>query len=288
MAMEVDGKLVEGEIVEREQGARDLRQDRRSDAGPRAARVGGGQLVQAARVPDRGAAPRSASIIRYTAPLVHAAEGWEYDYALAKPATATLPIGDFTLKVDGKQIVTRRTLDRRARPRRRRSARQGPGGDAGDSATTAIYTAVRIAPDRRSWSAAPTRRPRARSRSSSTPRAARSRAARSPTELVRTDARRARSPPTSSSCSRATSACTPSRPITRSVSPRRSTARSRSSTRSSPTAPAIVGAALEAAAELRPTDVIYVGDGIPTWGEQRREASSARSPTRSTRRSTPR
>ena len=47
------------------------------------------------------------------------------------------------------------------------------------------------------------------------------------------------------------------------------------SRRSSPTARATSAAALAALDERDPTDVIYIGDGIPTWGEQRAEALGA-------------
>jgi hypothetical protein len=102
MAMEVNGKLVEGEIVEREKAREvyDKIVDQMQD--PALLEWEAGNWFKL-RVFPVEAKQEKRVVIRYATPLVHGPNGWEYDYALGKQDPGQ-DIGDLVVKVDGKVV----------------------------------------------------------------------------------------------------------------------------------------------------------------------------------------
>lgn len=109
LAMEIHGALMEGEIVEREQ-ARQIYEDivdRMQD--PALLEWEAGQWFKLRVFPIEAQAEKRV-ILRYTAPLARTAAGLAYDFTLVRPrpegadartAATTAPIGDLAIVVDG-------------------------------------------------------------------------------------------------------------------------------------------------------------------------------------------
>lgn len=106
MAMEVNGKLVEGEIVEREKARQiyDETVDKMLDPALLEWEEGNWFKLRVFPIDPKS---EKRVIIRYASPLAHAPKGWEYSYALAKP---DMPINSFNLKLDGRSIASERAV----------------------------------------------------------------------------------------------------------------------------------------------------------------------------------
>ena len=262
MAMEVNGKLVEGEIVEREK-ARDI-YDKTVDQmlDPALLEWEEGNWFKLRVFPVEARAEKRV-IIRYASPLVHAPKGWEYDFALAKP-DPTLPIGDLTVKVDGKLVDHEATV----------TAGLDLAVDIGDDKVPGVmqearkdgvYTAVRI-PAPKHLAAAKTGGPRKIAVIVDTSRSALE-GKQLAEELVRT----ALGELTAADrfiVLASDVAVVPHAPDYTAVSPEAIDGALAFLDKIEPDGASDLAAALVAAGKLAPTDVIYVGDGIPTWGQR--------------------
>jgi hypothetical protein len=272
MAMEIDGKLVEGEIVERDKARQVYDEVVDSMADPALLEWEAGNWFKLRVFPLAENADKKV-VIRYTAPLSRGPNGYEYAYDLAiadRSAGGAAPgaIGEFTLDVDGKQVS--------------HEARVGglelavPIGSAPlvmrEARKDATYTAVRLAPDA-SMMAAEAKGPRKvvivfdTSRSSLEGRAlADQLLATSLAELA---------PDDHFVVLASDVAVVPSTPELVPVSPAAIAAATKFLAGIEPDGASDLGAALTAAAALHPSEVIYIGDGIPTWGEQKPAALDA-------------
>jgi len=272
MAMEIDGKLVEGEIVERDKARQVYDEVVDAMADPALLEWEAGNWFKLRVFPLAENADKKV-VIRYTAPLSRGPNGYEYAYDLAiadRSAGGAAPgaIGEFTLDVDGKQVS--------------HEARVGglelsvPIGSAPlvmrEARKDATYTAVRLAPDA-SMMAAEAKGPRKvvivfdTSRSSLEGRAlADQLLATSLAELA---------PDDHFVVLASDVAVVPSTPELVPVSPAAIAAATKFLAGIEPDGASDLGAALTAAAALHPSEVIYIGDGIPTWGEQKPAALDA-------------
>jgi len=261
LAMEINGKLVEGEIVEREKAREVYDKIVDSMQDPALLEWEEGNWFKLRVFPVEASAEKRV-VIRYASPLAHGAGGWEYDYALATPDA---PIGALTVKVDGKvveqetQVATGLDLavaigDDKVPPVMREVRADG------------TYTAVRIPlPEAAAHQRGPGG-PRTVAVVVDTSRSALEGKALA-LELVRT----------------ALAELAPSDHFLVLASDVAVTPHARDFVAADPAAidkaitfldaiepdgASDLAAALGAAARLHPTDVIYVGDGIPTWGER--------------------
>lgn len=107
LAMEINGKLVEGEIVEREK-AREIYEKIVDDMqDPALLEWEQGNWFKLRVFPIEAKADKRV-IIRYVAPLAHGAAGWEAAFSLDAPGLQDAPIGELVVRVNG-QIVQRET-----------------------------------------------------------------------------------------------------------------------------------------------------------------------------------
>jgi hypothetical protein len=269
MAMEVDGKLVEGEIVERDKARQIYEEtvDKMEDPALLEWEQGNWFKLRVFPIPAAG---EKRVIIRYTAPLSLGADGFEYDYGLALANTGNAgdapgAIGDFTLTVDGKEIEHRAQLaggldvSVPISPDRVPIAMREARADG-------EYTAVRIAPDLAAL-AAPAHRPRKvaivfdTSRSSLEGRALADQVlAQTLGELGADDSFVVLASDVGVQASSASGFAK--------ATPDTIAAATRFLAGIEPDGASDLGLALGAAAALHPTEVVYLGDGIPTWGEQ--------------------
>jgi len=266
LAMEIDGKLVEGEIVERDKARQVYDEVVDSMQDPALLEWEAGNWFKLRVFPLVADADKKV-VIRYTAPLARGANGYEYTYDLAiadrsVAGAAPGPIGEFTLDVDGKQVAHETSIGGLelavpvdSVPLVMRETRKD-----------ATYTAVRLAPDA-SMMAADGKGPRKiaivfdTSRSSLEGRTlADQLLATTLAELPSDDQFVVLASDVS---------VTPSSPDLVPATPAAIAAATKFLAGIEPDGASDLGAALTAAAALHPTEVIYIGDGIPTWGEQK-------------------
>jgi hypothetical protein len=260
LAMEINGVMMEGEIVEREK-ARDVYEsivDEMRD--PALLEWEEGNWFKLRVFPIEAQAEKRV-VIRYTSPLAHGAAGWEYGYALATPAS---PIGELTVTVDG-AVVTRETqvaagIDLAVAvgddkvPPVMHEVRDG-----------ATYTAIRIrAPS--NASAGHASGPRRIALIVDTSRSALESKALA-LELVRTALGELGA--TDRFVVLASDvAVTPHASDLVAADAQAIDGAIGFLDRIEPDGASDLAAALTAAGAMKPTDVIYVGDGIPTWGDR--------------------
>ena len=254
LAMEIDGKMVEGEIVEREKAREVYDKVVDSMQDPALLEWEQGNWFKLRMFPIVAGADKRV-VIRYTTPLVHRPSGWEYDYAVAAPA-----IGDFTLEVDGTQVAHQTNvaggLDLAAPIAKVPSVMQEKSG-------TATYTAIRIAPDASMLGALP-QGPRKVAVIFDTSRSTLEGRALADQLLATTLAELAPDDQVAILASDVDVRTLPMAPVDAGSL----AAATKFLAAIEPDGASDVGTALAAAAALHPTDVIYVGDGVPTWGEQ--------------------
>jgi hypothetical protein len=276
MAMEIDGVLVEGEIVERDRARQiyDEVVDAMADPALLEWEAGNWFKLRVFPIPAHG---DKRVVIRYTQPLARGAHGYEYTYDLAiadasAGGAAPGPIGELSVSVDGVEVA-------------HQTHASGvelavPVADAPvvmrETRKDATYTAVRIAPDPAMLAATPKAAPGApfdvaivfdTSRSSLEGR-------RLADQLLQATLAELR-PSDRFVVLASDVVVAPSwaqfQPVTADA-----IAKARSFLASiEPDGASDLGAALNAARALHPGEVIYLGDGIPTWGEQRPAALGA-------------
>ena len=294
MAMEIDGKLVEGEIVERDKARQVYDDVVDSMQDPALLEWEAGNWFKLRVFPIAADADKKV-VIRYTAPLARGTSGYEYAYDLAiadRSAGGAAPgvIGELTLEVDGKQVARETsvgglelTVPIGAAPLVMREARKD-----------ATYTAVRLAPDA-AMMTTEARGPRKvvivfdTSRSSLEGRALADQLLASSLAELLTEAAGSGAPDGSAGGAgvrprgidhfvvlASDVSVTPSSPELAPVTAAAIAATTKFLAGIEPDGASDLGAALKAAAALHPSCVIYIGDGIPTWGEQQPAALGAR------------
>ncbi len=268
MAMEISGRMMEGEIVEREKARAVYEKIVDEMQDPALLEWEQGNWFKLRVFPIEASSEKRV-VIRYTTPLARDADGWAYDFTVGLPETGgTSTIGALTVTVDGKVAAKETNV--------------AGGLDLSVPVTTTVaavmrevradgtYTAVRVTPARslfggHATAGAGARPPRRlvvvfdTSRSTLEGRPLQ-------LELLRTTlgelGDRDRFMVLASDVAvvaHATEmvAATPSA-ITDAAAFLDGI---------EPDGASDVGAALAAATRLSPTDIIYIGDGVPTWGE---------------------
>lgn len=265
LALEIDGKMVEGEVVEREKARAVYEKIVDEMLDPALLEWEEGNWFKLRVFPLEAAADKKV-VIRYVTPMQHAGNAWEYGYSISAPDRGT--IGAVTVKVDGQMALQQRNVAQGIDLIVPVAAAKVPA-IMREQRTDGLYTAIRITPN---LSAAPAMVPGApkkvavvfdTSRSSLEGRA-------QSLELLQTTLREL-SPEDSfvvlaSDVEISASAQDYVAPTADAIA--KAVAHV---TAIEPDGASDLGAALHALVERAPTEVIYIGDGIPTWGEQRPE-----------------
>jgi hypothetical protein len=265
LAMEIDGKLVEGEVVEREKARQVYEKIVDEMLDPALLEWEEGNWFKLRVFPLDANADKKV-VIRYVTPLSKAGNAWEYGYSISAPDRGA--IGSVTVKVDGQLAMSQRGV--------------AQGIDvivpvAGAKVPTVmreqradgIYTAIRIAPAIPASATAtmPGNRKVAivfdTSRSSLEGRA-------QALELLQSTLREL-APEDRFMVLASDIEATAGTPDFVAPTPDAIAQAVAFITAIEPDGASDLGAALHALSERAATDVIYVGDGIPTWGEQRPE-----------------
>ncbi len=274
LAMEIDGKLVEGEIVERDRARQiyDEVVDSMQDPALLEWEAGNWFKLRVFPIPAQG---DKRVVIRYTAPLSRTGHGYEYAYDLAianASAGGAAPgaIGELSITVDGKQVAheTAATGLEVAVPV------AAPPVVMRETRKDATYTAVRVAPDASLLVAPPVAKTGLdvaivfdTSRSSLEGRKLADQLLQAAlAELGPAD----RFVVLASDVS-----VTPSAAAMQPVTADAIGKAQQFLAAIEPDGASDLGAALTAAGALHPGEVIYIGDGIPTWGEQKPAALGA-------------
>lgn len=107
LSMEIDGRMMEGELVEREKARKTYQSIVDSMRDPAILEWDGGQDFKLRIFPIE---PRSEKrvVLRFLVPLAQAHGGWRYVYPMASPSGME-PIGAFTLSLDGKDVIRERS-----------------------------------------------------------------------------------------------------------------------------------------------------------------------------------
>ena len=261
MAMEVNGKLVEGEIVEREKAREVYDQIVDQMMDPALLEWEEGNWFKLRVFPVEAKAEKRV-IIRYASPLVHAPKGWEYDFALAKP-DAALPIGDLTVKVDGKLVDHETTVTAGLDLAVDLGADRVPASMI-EQRKDGVYTAVRIAAPK--GLAAGAQGPRRIAIVVDTSRSALE-TKQLAEELVRSALGELNAADRFVVLASDVAVTAHAAGFV-GVSPEAIDGALAFLDKIEPDGASDLAGALEAAGKLSPTDVIYVGDGIPTWGKR--------------------
>ncbi len=277
MAMEIDGKLMEGEIVERDK-AREVYEsivDKMED--PALLEWEQGNWFKLRVFPIEAGKDKRV-VIRYTQPLSRGAAGFAYDYALAiddaqAKAGAVQPIGEFALIVDGVEVAHERQLagglDRSVpiAPDKVPAAMTEARADGS-------YTAIRIHPDAAMFQPPVASGPRKVAVVIDT-----SRSALEGKALALTLARQTLAELGPADQFAVIGADVTIAPATQDFVPVTPAAIDQAMAAIEaiePDGASDLGLALDAIAALHPTEVVYVGDGIPTWGETGAEPLAAK------------
>lgn len=265
MAMEIGGKMIEGEIVEREK-ARQIYEKIVDDMqDPALLEWEEGNWFKL-RVFPIEASSHKRVVIRYASPLSRGATGWEYAFMLGAP-DPQLPIGELTVTVDG-VTVQRETKVARGLDLVVPVATDRVPAVMREERPDGIYTAVRIpAP---ALAAPIARGPRKLAIVVDTSRSALE-AKPLERELVKT-ALHELGPADRFLVLASDVSVTPHAPDYVAATPAAIEAALRFLDGIEPDGASDLASALNEAGKRAPTDVLYVGDGIPTWGA--RDAAS--------------
>lgn len=263
MAMEVHGKMVEGEIVERDKARATYEKIVDEMQDPALLEWEEGNWFKL-RVFPIEANDDKRVVIRYVAPLAHRGAGWEYELSLGVPDPGA-PIGELTVTVDGKVAARERAvahgldlavpIDAARVPAVMRELR-----------ADGVYTAVRISPDAAKLAAPPPGGDRKVAIVFDTSRSTLESKALA-TELLRKTLAELGTHDTFVVLA-SDVAVTPSAPELVAAMPGAIDRAVAFIDAIEPDGASDLGAALAAVAALHPTDVMYIGDGIPTWGER--------------------
>ncbi|MBE7451947.1 MAG: hypothetical protein HS111_24595 [Kofleriaceae bacterium] len=271
LAMEINGALMEGEIVEREKARKIYEKIVDDMQDPALLEWEQGNWFKLRVFPIEATAEKRV-VIRYAQPLVGDAAGWSYEYSLGLPE-GDATIGALTVTVDGQEVV--RETDVRAGLDLSVPVAAAAPAVMRETRADGTYTAVRVTPDPALFAAAGPgagARPRTRdvvvvvdtSRSMLEARPLQ-------LELLRT---------TLAELGAADRfvvlasdvAVTAHAPAPVAVNLAAITDAVAFIDGIEPDGATDVAAALRAAAARTPSDVIYLGDGVPTWGELDRAA----------------
>jgi hypothetical protein len=107
LALEIDGKLVEGEMVERDKAREVYEKVVDAMLDPALLEWEDGNWFKLRVFPLDPNADKKV-VIRYVTPLVHGANSWEYDYAISAPDHGA--IGALEIKVDGQVALAQREV----------------------------------------------------------------------------------------------------------------------------------------------------------------------------------
>lgn len=284
LAMEINGKLMEGEIVEKEQ-AREIYDkivDQMQD--PALLEWEEGAWFKLRVFPIEAGAEKRV-IIRYTAPLAHTAAGLAYDFTMMRPrpegaaattAATVAPIADLAITIDGKPRLHETAVASDLDVSLAVAADAPPVvREVTDDGT---YTAIRVGPqallagaalpvatDRKLAVIVDTSRSSLESRELEL-------------ELLRTTLGQL-GPRDRFAILASDVAVTPQGNGFVTAGPDAIAAATTFIGGIEPDGATDIGAALAAAATLHPTDVIYIGDGIPSWGVREPTALAAAAAT---------
>ncbi|HEV7556032.1 MAG TPA: VIT and VWA domain-containing protein [Kofleriaceae bacterium] len=265
MAMEIDGKLVEGEIVEREKARQVYDSVVDSMQDPALLEWEAGNWFKLRVFPLAANADKRV-IIRYAAPLSRGPNGYEYNYDLAitdRSAGGAAPglVGELTVDVDGKRVAHETKLGgiELAVP-----VKMAPVVMR-ENHKDATYTAVRIAPDASMMSTG-AKGPKNVAIVFDTSRSSLEGRALADQLLATTLAELA--PEDHFVVLASDVSVTPSSKELEPVTADSITQAKKFLAGIEPDGASDLGAALQAAAAVHPNEVIYIGDGVPTWGEQ--------------------
>ncbi len=270
LALEIDGTLVEGEIVERDKARQVYENIVDEMLDPALLEWEQGNWFKLRVFPLEARADKRV-VIRYVTPLVRAAAGWEYAYAVTAPPQTT--IGELTVTVDGQRVLGQQDLAQGVDLVVPVAAARVPAVMR-ETRGDAIYTAVRIAPALAAAAPTPvapggrrlaivfdTSRSMLEGRAQALGVLATTLRQLTPADrfvVLASDVEIAPSadtyePATADAIARALA-------LVGAIEP---------------DGASDLGAALLAVDARDPSDVIYIGDGIPTWGEQQPAALAA-------------
>ena len=144
MAMEIEGHMVEGEIVERDKARRTYDEivDRMRDPALLEWEQGNWFKLRVFPLEPDG---DKRIVIRYATPLLRTLDGWEVDYSAAAPDLAGT-IGELVVRVDGREVLRRTRLAGGVDVAVPIAAGRVPAVMR-EERPDGIYTAVRITPD---------------------------------------------------------------------------------------------------------------------------------------------
>ena len=262
LAMEIDGKLMEGEMVERDKARAVYEKIVDEMLDPALLEWEQGNWFKLRVFPLEANADKKV-VIRYVTPLARGASGWEYDYSIAAPDQGT--IGELSIHVDGQVALAQRNVAQGVDLIVPVAAAKVPAVMR-ETRKDGVYTAIRIAPNlgAGTMSTIASRKVAVvfdTSRSSLEGRA-------QALELLEITLRELTpadqfvvlaSDVEIQSSSEAYVSATPEA-IAQAIEFLK---------KIEPDGASDLGSALTALDARDPSDVIYIGDGIPTWGEQR-------------------
>lgn len=262
MALEIEGRMVEGEIVEREKARAVYEKIVDEMLDPALLEWEQGNWFKLRVFPLPPKADKKV-VIRYVTPLSRGATGWEYAYAISTPDQGAL--GELTVTVDGQPALTQRAVAQGVDLVVPVSAARVPAVMK-ETRKDAVYTAVRFAPNLTTQSMPPvtgrkvavvfdTSRSALEGRAQSLEVLETTLKQLSPTDTFVVLASDIEVRPTSETFVPVTSEA-----IAHALAQLKAI---------EPDGASDVGVALAALDQRDPTDVIYIGDGIATWGEQR-------------------
>ncbi len=265
LALEIDGKLVEGEIVEREKARQVYEKIVDEMLDPALLEWEEGNWFKLRVFPLEATADKKV-VIRYITPLTHAGTGWEYGYSLSAPDRGA--IGSVNVKVDGAMAMSQRNVSQGIDVIVPVAAAKVPSVMR-ETRKDAVYTAIRITPNLSTAVMQGRGAPRKVAVVFDTSRSSLEGREQS-LELLQTTLREL-APEDSfvvlASDVEISASSQDYVPVTQ-----ESIAKAIEHVKAiEPDGASDLGAAFQALVERAPTEVIYVGDGIPTWGEQRPE-----------------
>jgi len=262
LAMEIDGKLMEGEIVERDKARAVYEKIVDEMLDPALLEWEQGNWFKLRVFPLEPNADKKV-VIRYVTPLIRGVAGWEYDYAITAPDQGT--IGELSIRVDGQVALAQRNVAQGVDLIVPVAAAKVPAVMR-EARKDGVYTAIRIAPNLAVGTMSPVASRKVAvvfdtSRSSLEGRAqALELLGITLRELTPADQFVVLASDVEIQASSETYVSATPEAIAQALS---------FLDKIEPDGASDLGSALAAVDARDPSDMIYIGDGIPTWGEQR-------------------
>lgn len=262
LAMEIDGKMMEGEMVERDKARAVYEKIVDEMLDPALLEWEQGNWFKLRVFPLEANADKKV-VIRYVTPLTRGASGWEYDYSIAAPDQGS--IGELSIQVDGQVALAQRNVAQGVDLIVPVAAAKVPSVMR-EARKDGVYTAIRIAPNLGAGTMSPIASRKVAvvfdtSRSSLEGRA-------QALELLEITLREL-TPADQFIVLASDVEITVSSETYVSATPEAIAAAVEFLKKIEPDGASDLGNALTALDARDPSDVIYIGDGIPTWGEQR-------------------